>query len=969
MDKKLVEDAYRKLKGSVYLDKTVPFLRMRIAEYEEYDIDEKLTALYEAIHDENKWRNYENKIMKSIKVLTFPKKIRNKNEIEDTKSIVISNINGEDIEIEKYNNFIDMSVDGHILGILWILKIGYKIDEKLYENCYGNRLNENLMFDGQKTTASPNLFKPYFNQYESWRNNGLNLAREKAGTKSLIITMLDLTRYYYNVEITEKIYDKMTADFCKDIDDLDIIKRLNRFVYKVFETYSKKCGYKNANILPIGFLPANIIANQYLKDVDLMIDKVSDISYYGRYVDDMLLLMEIPDDEAPKLKKQILEKGNQYIFDYMIKKLSKENILGKNEDESFYLKNYEKLVFQGEKFRFFYIDKDGYDTIIDKIHNDICKNTSEFNYIPETAVEDFGTEILKIERDDSVNKLRSINKTTIDKYAMSKILGKNILMSKFTERKIVEKFTKSLEQILDYKETLNNYTLWESILNYYVINKYSKGIVHLSQVVFQAINHMDENTNKSEEYGYLKSNEIENVGDSLIYYYLSCLTRSTAIFWGEDVDHAIAETSIIFQGCEKYKKYDNLYNIDVIEKIRELYCRSRMINKSLLPINIENFMEEIQPNVSVEDNKNFLPLTQYMEYGLKNPYIKNNRKYAPYILSPFEILFGELLRSIKNGNRTLYSDQECVEILYRKYAENFGKNKGTILERHISVQSFEDEHSVIKIESESKKEMHIAVANVKMNGDDIADILNDKTRDVSNRCKEIGRILNEAIRNHVDLLVFPEAYIPLEYLEILQKKSAKHNMVIIGGIEHIKHEHLVYNLTTTILPIKISETSYAVPFFHQKKYFSPRELKDVEKVGCEPAKGQKHTLFEWNGIKFVTYCCYELTSIKLRQTFQGQADILCGVEWNKDTHYFGNIMEALSRDMYCYCVQANMSEYGDGRIVQPTKKDYANILRVKGGENASVLIGTVDIERLRKCRKGLEISGPFKPLPAGWCEI
>lgn len=567
MDKKLVEDAYRKLKGSVYLDKTVPFLRMRIAEYEEYNIDEKLTDLYEAIQEENKWINYENKILKSIKVLTFPKKIRNKNEIEDTKSIVISNINGEDIEIEKYNNFIDMSVDGHILGILWILKIGYKIDEKLYENCYGNRLNENLMFDGQKTTASPNLFKPYFNQYESWRNNGLNLAREKAGTKSLIITMLDLTRYYYNVEITEKIYDKMTVDFCKDIDDLDIIKRLNRFVYKVFETYSKKCGYKNANILPIGFLPANIIANQYLKDVDLMIDKVSDISYYGRYVDDMLLLMEIPDDEAPKLKKQILKKGNQYIFDYMIKKLSKENILGKNEDESFYLKNYEKLVFQGEKFRFFYIDKDDYDTIIDKIHNDICKNTSEFNYIPETAVEDFGTEILKIERDDSVNKLRSINKTTIDKYAMSKILGKNILMSKFTERKIVEKFTKSLEQILDYKETLNNYTLWESILNYYVINKYSKGIVHLSQVVFQAINHMDENTNKSEEYEYLKSNEIENVGDSLIYYYLSCLTRSTAIFWGEDVDHAIAETSIIFQGCEKYKKYDNLYNIDVIEKI------------------------------------------------------------------------------------------------------------------------------------------------------------------------------------------------------------------------------------------------------------------------------------------------------------------------------------------------------------------------------------------------------------------
>lgn len=59
-------------------------------------------------------------------------------------------------------------------------------------------------------------------------------------------------------------------------------------------------------------------------------------------------------------------------------------------------------------------------------------------------------------------------------------------------------------------------------------------------------------------------------------------------------------------------------------------------------------------------------------------------------------------------------------------------------------------------------------------------------------------------------------------------------MVIIGGIEHIKHEHLVYNLTTTILPIKVKETSYAVPFFHQKRYFSPWELGDVENVGCEP---------------------------------------------------------------------------------------------------------------------------------------
>ena len=32
IDKQFIEDAYRKLKGSVYLDKTVPFIRIGLSE-------------------------------------------------------------------------------------------------------------------------------------------------------------------------------------------------------------------------------------------------------------------------------------------------------------------------------------------------------------------------------------------------------------------------------------------------------------------------------------------------------------------------------------------------------------------------------------------------------------------------------------------------------------------------------------------------------------------------------------------------------------------------------------------------------------------------------------------------------------------------------------------------------------------------------------------------------------------------
>ena len=39
---------------------------------------------------------------------------------------------------------------------------------------------------------------------------------------------------------------------------------------------------------------------------------------------------------------------------------------------------------------------------------------------------------------------------------------------------------------------------------------------------------------------------------------------------------------------------------------------------------------------------------------------------------------------------------------------------------------------------------------------------------------------------------------------------------------------------------------------------------------------------------------------------------------NKDTLYFSNIKESLSRDRCWFCAQSNMSEYGDCRIIQPT---------------------------------------------------
>lgn len=966
MEKILLEEAYRKLKGSVFLDKTVPFLRADIAAYENAKFDEKIEKLFMAVNDGEEWDSIENKILNSIRAYTFPKKLADR-KIEEEGPIVISNVGEERFIVEKYNNFIDMQVEGHILGVLWILLIGYKMDKDLHANCFGNRLSETLVFEEGKATASPNLFKPYFGQYESWRNLGLSQAEKTVNSdgQSVIITMLDLTRYYYNIDLPENSYVRLTSKYCKRSDM--VVQRVNSFVYKVIKKYSECLGNGNKTMLPIGFLPSNILANVYLRDFDNALQCLDSTVYFGRYVDDIILITKI--EKSHLLRRRIVKNGIEEVSKYIIELLKKSRIIY-DEDNEIGLVGYPYLKVQKSKFKFFYVDKNGYDTIINKIKKDIYKNSSEFRYLPEEMTSDLNEDIFKLERDDSVNKLRAINGVTINKYALSKTLGKNIMMSKFAEDKAVDSFIENIEQVLNNYELINNYILWESILNFYVLNAKWDKIEDFTTLFLSALNSMDEETGKDNpDYSYLRSETIDSVGDSLIRYYHSCLVRATAIIWGREINEVLTNVSNKVRTLTKYLKYVELFQVGYTTDLRKKSCHARLINQSLLPVTIEECMETFKPNDKSDLTIRFNDLQQYLLASEKVRYSRKMRMYAPYIRSPFDILYTNLLKQIKNGVTELMSDYDCADFVIRNYADNFGNKECKYISEYIKADYIGyDENYLISIATQDKKEngkVRVAVANVKMRQEDVKDILQGTKRNLATRCAEISKILREAIQYKSDILIFPEAYIPITYLPYLEKKSRDNNMVIIGGLEHIRVRDKVYNFTVTILPMIQNRLRYTVPFFHLKKYYSPKEEKVIKEYDCEAITGNSHTLFEWKGIRFTTYCCYELTSIEERSIFKRKADIIFGVEWNADTDYFSNIMESLCRDISCYCIQSNMSEFGDSRIIQPSKKVSMNIARVKGGANGLAIIDDIDINKIRSHHKTGTEDG-LKPLPAGW---
>jgi len=158
----MIKNAYKKLKSEIYFDKSQLILRDQIVQFESGNIDDILTDLWKNFNDDIQWEKFEKTLLSSINVLMFPKKISNK------KSSITTNSAPKNTTIEEIQYFIDMNVEAHILSVLWLLTIGWKLDNETYKHSYGNRIHESLTDEFPNLTYSPYLFEPYYKQYEKW---------------------------------------------------------------------------------------------------------------------------------------------------------------------------------------------------------------------------------------------------------------------------------------------------------------------------------------------------------------------------------------------------------------------------------------------------------------------------------------------------------------------------------------------------------------------------------------------------------------------------------------------------------------------------------------------------------------------------------------------------------------------------------------------------------------------------------
>ena len=928
-----IERAYKLLKTYYYYDNNIMMdTKIAIAKYECENILGKenwannFKEMYFNSPESNE--NIEEKIKKIsvIRVIKSTESIK-KSEKESKEKIwkkfkVLTDKPNINFEI-KYNYIIKAPIEIHILSVLWILKEGYKLDLEMSDDIYGSRLEinkNNKCVDRYKK----NIFKLYHKQYSSWRDRALERVSDiiNKEASSAMLVNLDIKRYYYSIKL-DKLYEDI-LEINKEFNTplFSYIQRINEFYNKKIVEFMKENKEEKeelrvvieGNGLPIGLLSSQILSNFYLKKFDNEILKLLP-DYYGRYVDDVIIIFK---------DRENYEDKNIELDKYIKGKLDK--IISFEEKDSFKIIKYEELKLQDEKLKFYFFDKNSSNTLLEAFKEGIRKNTSIFNFYTEEEEIDIVTEdsLININYSGSKNKLSSIESFKNDKYKFSVKLSQLITLYKEGNSNIKEK-EKVANIILKYfrgSVALDNFSLWEKIFIFLLMNSLTEKLEKFYDSIKKDI--------KKEISNFESQKDILNMlKNSLIfaccfnYKEISLKIRDLQ----EDESKKIAKELLV---SNMYKHYYS--SCGILTYLKNADNKEEIFNRNLFKIKILNMIDKVEID---EEKLKYSP--RFIHYDELSIFFKL-KKLISKIEKTEEQSFNKNVDPTEEEHiKKIFSSQ--LEEIIQEREEGFPLNKIT---KNINF---------FKIFSKNKKEkFNLGIVSINFSEEDIEEkVLYDKEVSINHIIK-INKILNEAIKNKVDILIFPEVCIPEKILAKLVKFSREKGIAIVGGLQYIKNENKIYNTLVSILPFEINNYKSCFLNLRLKNYYSPGEKQMIKGYKYEIPINRERTydLFSWRGLYFTIFNCFELTSLSDRALFKNYIDLMIASVYNRDIKYFRNIVDSTARDLHCFVAQVNVQKYGDSGVVVPKKSEMMVLSNIKGGINCNLLVTSIEIKSLRE---------------------
>lgn len=244
----------------------------------------------------------------------------------------------------------------------------------------------------------------------------------------------------------------------------------------------------------------------------------------------------------------------------------------------------------------------------------------------------------------------------------------------------------------------------------------------------------------------------------------------------------------------------------------------------------------------------------------------------------------------------------------------------------------------------------------------------------------LQKVVNDAVRNGVDLLVLPEWSLLPQLVPWLMGVVTSEQMLVVAGQAPECAGTEYRNLLWTGIPLTDSAGHRACLVLppRQKRFLSPREEKAIREAGLSAAPPGAAQPFSWRGMSIASLICFEFADLEVRRRLRFKVDLLTVSSLNHDWHYFDAVQDATSRDNYCLTVCVNTGAFPGTRIVRPTSSEKAVIASVHGSDDPALITRRVDMlpilaalnHRLEpsqaipgyKPLDGIEL-GDYKPFP------
>lgn len=869
------------------------------------------------------------------------------------------------------------SLDFHVLSALWMLEVGHLFDAQLTGHAYGNRLRRTQNGKGINK-LSLGSFQPYLRPFRDWRDKGIETMRTALGAgKKIVALTADVSSFYHELNPSFMLNPAFVTDVLR-LELSAYQAKINRLFIQALQAWAAATPLKKG--LPVGLPASAVVANVALAEMDRIVDQQCVPLYYGRYVDDILLVME----NGPCFRSTV------ELWEWLFARSSGKLGWVKGEErkqigfQPDYLSD-SQIRFANAKNKVFILAGEPGKTLVDAIAHQIHERASEWRAMPRLprSASHVGTDLLAATQSDgeAADNLRKADALTMRRASFA---------IKLRDFEAYERDLKP-EAWREHRQAFFR----AFIQHVLVLPQFFDLAVYLPRVIRLAT--------ACEDFEDLRKilrgleNLCTQVAQNCALTVKACSAESLPpagelmACWQKQLYGTVRESiSAAFPPR--------------LSKAGKQAWQAHMAD--YLPVvDIDAFLNWFlsAKGFQVEQARLFSFDLAHMPFrfiGLPSEMVAQRgipaRKTATYCASAAELLPDTVLdgsqllagwirfKSLPHGLLFATRPYNLPELFILNKAAYEASVQPAMQAVVLSVRGFTlgeaaprfDKHGILQIpDGQPQHRYGIAVSSWKTQmaswTASVMRMSDPDTDRYARLCRLLDGVIAQPQRSRY--LVLPELALPAHWFIRIARKLQGRGISLITGIEYLHASKArVRNQVWAALShdglgfpsLMIYRQDKQRPALHEEQ-----ELQRLAGLELKPDKAWKiPPILQHGDLRFAMLVCSELTNISHRAALRGKVDALFVPEWNPDTDTFNALVESAALDMHAYIIQCNDRQYGDSRIRAPFKESWQrDLLRVKGGITDYCVIGEIDVQALRQFQSSHRSPGkPFKPVPDGF---